>query len=200
MTVLGADQLNTDPFVLFKQWFEEAQETEINDPDAIALASVDKTGMPSVRMVLLKEILPEGFVFYTNYTSRKSGELLATGKAAFVLHWKSLRRQIRVTGLVEQVPTDQSDAYFQTRSRGSRIGAWASQQSQPLNSRAELAEAVSRIEDTYADGVPRPPHWGGFLIRPAEIEFWADGVFRLHDRFRFTQDSDGAWVSQRLYP
>ena len=200
MTVLGADQLNTDPFVLFKQWFEEAQETEINDPDAIALASVDKTGMPSVRMVLLKEILPEGFVFYTNYTSRKSGELLATGKAAFVLHWKSLRRQIRVTGLVEQVPADQSDAYFQTRSRGSRIGAWASQQSQPLNSRAELAEAVSRIEDTYADGVPRPPHWGGFLIRPAEIEFWADGEFRLHDRFRFTQDSDGAWLSQRLYP
>ena len=200
MTVLGADQLNTDPFVLFKQWFEEAQETEINDPDAIALASVDKTGMPSVRMVLLKEILPEGFVFYTNYTSRKSDELLATGKAAFVLHWKSLRRQIRVTGLVEQVPADQSDAYFQTRSRGSRIGAWASQQSQPLNSRAELAEAVSRIEDTYADGVPRPPHWGGFLIRPAEIEFWADGEFRLHDRFRFTQDSDGAWVSQRLYP
>ena len=200
MTVLGADQLITDPFVLFKQWFEEAQETEINDPDAIALASVDKTGMPSVRMVLLKEILPEGFVFYTNYTSRKSGELLATGKAAFVLHWKSLRRQIRVTGLVEQVPADQSDAYFQTRSRGSRIGAWASQQSQPLNSRAELAEAVSRIEDTYADGVPRPPHWGGFLIRPAEIEFWADGEFRLHDRFRFTQDSDGAWVSQRLYP
>ena len=200
MTVLGADQLNTDPFVLFKQWFEEAQETEINDPDAIALASVDKTGMPSVRMVLLKEILPEGFVFYTNYTSRKSGELLATGKAAFVLHWKSLRRQIRVTGLVKQVPADQSDAYFQTRSRGSRIGAWASQQSQPLNSRAELAEAVSRIEDTYADGVPRPPHWGGFLIRPAEIEFWADGEFRLHDRFRFTQDSDGAWVSQRLYP
>ena len=200
MTVLGADQLITDPFVLFKQWFEEAQETEINDPDAIALASVDKTGMPSVRMVLLKEILPEGFVFYTNYTSRKSGELLATGKAAFVLHWKSLRRQIRVTGLVEQVPADQSDAYFQTRSRGSRIGAWASQQSQPLNSRAELAEAVSRIEDTYADEVPRPPHWGGFLIRPAEIEFWADGEFRLHDRFRFTQDSDGAWVSQRLYP
>lgn len=200
MTVLGADQLNSDPFVLFKQWFEEAQETEINDPDAIALASVDKTGMPSVRMVLLKEILPEGFVFYTNYTSRKSGELLATGKAAFVLHWKSLRRQIRVTGLVEQVPADQSDAYFQTRSRGSRIGAWASQQSQPLNSRAELAEAVSRIEDTYADGVPRPPHWGGFLIRPAEIEFWADGEFRLHDRFRFTQDSDGAWISQRLYP
>ena len=200
MTVLGADKLNTDPFVLFKQWFEEAQATEINDPDAIALASVDKTGMPSVRMVLLKEILPEGFVFYTNYTSRKSGELLATGKAAFVMHWKSLRRQVRVTGLVEQVPADQSDAYFQTRSRGSRIGAWASQQSQPLNSRTELAEAVSQIEETYADEVPRPPHWGGFLIRPAEIEFWADGEFRLHDRFRFTKNAEGSWSSQRLYP
>ena len=200
MTVLGADELNIDPFVLFKQWFEDAQETELNDPDAIALASVDKDGMPSVRMVLLKEILPEGFVFYTNYTSRKSGELLATGKAAFVMHWKSLRRQIRVTGTVEQVSAAQSDAYFQTRSRGSRIGAWASQQSQPLNSRKDLAEAVSQIEDTYADEVPRPPHWGGFLIRPAEIEFWADGEFRLHDRFRFTQNSDGSWASQRLYP
>ena len=200
MTVLGADELNIDPFVLFKQWFEDAQETELNDPDAIALASVDKDGMPSVRMVLLKEILPEGFVFYTNYTSRKSGELLATGKAAFVMHWKSLRRQIRVTGTVEQVPAAQSDAYFQTRSRGSRIGAWASQQSQPLNSRTDLAEAVSQIEDSYADEVPRPPHWGGFLIRPAEIEFWADGEFRLHDRFRFTQNSDGYWASQRLYP
>ena len=200
MTVLGADELNIDPFVLFKQWFEDAQETELNDPDAIALASVDKDGMPSVRMVLLKEILPEGFVFYTNYTSRKSGELLATGKAAFVMHWKSLRRQIRVTGTVEQVPAAQSDAYFQTRSRGSRIGAWASQQSQPLNSRTDLAVAVSQIEDTYADEVPRPPHWGGFLIRPAEIEFWADGEFRLHDRFRFTQNSDGSWASQRLYP
>ena len=200
MTVLGADELNTDPFILFKQWFDEAKDTEINDPDAIALASVDETGMPSVRMVLLKEILPEGFVFYTNYTSRKSGELLATGKAAFVLHWKSLRRQIRVTGTVEQVPEAQSDAYFQTRSRGSRIGAWASQQSQPLNSRAELADAVNQLENTYADDVPRPPHWGGFLIRPAEIEFWADGEFRLHDRFRFTQTKDGSWASQRLYP
>ena len=200
MTALGADELNIDPFVLFKQWFEDAQETELNDPDAIALASVDKDGMPSVRMVLLKEILPEGFVFYTNYTSSKSGELLATGKAAFVLHWKSLRRQIRVTGTVEQVPAAQSDAYFQTRSRGSRIGAWASQQSQPLNSRTDLAEAVSQIEDTYAEAVPRPPHWGGFLIRPAEIEFWADGEFRLHDRFRFNQNSDGSWASQRLYP
>ena len=200
MTVLGADELNTDPFLLFNQWFAEAQQSEINDPDAIALASVDADGMPSVRMVLLKETLPEGFVFYTNYTSRKSGELMATGKAAFVVHWKSLRRQIRVTGSVEQVPDSQSDAYFQTRSRGSRIGAWASQQSKPLQNRGELAAAVRKIEETYPDEVPRPTHWGGFLIRPAEIEFWADGDFRLHDRFRYTKDADGNWASQRLYP
>ena len=200
MTVLGADELNTDPFLLFNQWFAEAQQSEINDPDAIALASVDAHGMPSVRMVLLKEILPEGFVFYTNYTSRKSGELMATGRAAFVIHWKSLRRQIRVTGSVEQVPDSQSDAYFQTRSRGSRIGAWASQQSKPLQNRGELAAAVRKIEETYPDEVPRPTHWGGFLIRPAEIEFWADGDFRLHDRFRYTKDSAGNWASQRLYP
>ena len=200
MTVLGANELNTDPFLLFNQWFAEAQKSEINDPDAIALASVDADGMPSVRMVLLKEILPEGFVFYTNYTSRKSSELMETGKAAFVIHWKSLRRQIRVTGSVEQVSDAQSDAYYQTRSRGSRIGAWASQQSKPLESRAELAAAVSKIEETYPDEVPRPPHWGGFLIRPAEIEFWADGDFRLHDRFRFTIKANGHWVAQRLYP
>ena len=200
MTVLGADELNTDPFLLFNQWFAEAQQSEINDPDAIALASVDADGMPSVRMVLLKEILPEGFVFYTNYTSRKSGELMATGKAAFVIHWKSLRRQIRVTGSVEQVPDAQSDAYYQTRSRGSRIGAWASQQSKPLQNRGELAAAVRKIEETYPDEVPRPTHWGGFLIRPAEIEFWADGDFRLHDRFRYIKDTEGNWVSQRLYP
>tara|TARA_B100000963_G_scaffold66782_1_gene54899 strand:+ start:350 stop:952 length:603 start_codon:yes stop_codon:yes gene_type:complete len=200
MTVLGADELKTDPFLLFNQWFAEAQQSEINDPDAIALASVDADGMPSVRMVLLKEILPEGFVFYTNYTSRKSGELMETGKAAFVIHWKSLRRQIRVTGSVEQVPDVQSDAYYQTRSRGSRIGAWASQQSKPLQNRGELAAAVRKIEETYPDEVPRPTHWGGFLIRPAEIEFWADGDFRLHDRFRYTKDRDGNWASQRLYP
>ena len=200
MTVLGADELKIDPFLLFNQWFAEAQQSEINDPDAIALASVDADGMPSVRMVLLKEILPEGFVFYTNYTSRKSGELMETGKAAFVIHWKSLRRQIRVTGAVEQVPDVQSDAYYQTRSRGSRIGAWASQQSKPLQNRGELAAAVRKIEETYPDEVPRPTHWGGFLIRPAEIEFWADGDFRLHDRFRYTKDRDGNWASQRLYP
>ena len=125
---------------------------------------------------------------------------MATGKAAFVVHWKSLRRQIRVTGSVERVPDAKSDAYYQTRSRGSRIGAWASQQSKPLQNRGELAAAVRKIEETYPDEVPRPTHWGGFLIRPAEIEFWADGDFRLHDRFRYTKDTDGNWASQRLYP
>ena len=125
---------------------------------------------------------------------------MATGTAAFVIHWKSLRRQIRVTGSVAQVPDAQSDAYFQTRSRGSRIGAWASQQSKPLQNRGELAAAVRKIEETYPDEVPRPIHWGGFLIQPAEIEFWADGDFRLHDRFRYTKDVDGNWASQRLYP
>ena len=125
---------------------------------------------------------------------------MSTGKAAFVVHWKSLRRQIRVIGSVEQVPDAQSDAYFQTRSRGSRIGAWASQQSKPLRNRGELAAAVRKIEETYPDEVPRPTHWGGFLIRPAEIEFWADGDFRLHDRFRYSKDADGNWASKRLYP
>ena len=125
---------------------------------------------------------------------------MATGKAAFVIHWKSLRRQIRVTGSVEQVPDAQSDSYYQTRSRGSRIGAWASQQSKPLQNRGELAAAVKKIEEAYPDEVPRPTHWGGFLIRPAEIEFWADGDFRLHDRFRYTKDTGGNWASQRLYP
>ena len=193
-------ETGTDPFTLFQTWYDEAQASEINDPDAMALASVDASGMPSVRMVLLKEWGDDGFVFYTNYESRKSGELLATGKAAFCIHWKSLRRQVRVTGPVSQVDGARSDAYFATRGRGSRIGAWASAQSRPLDSRDSLAAAVADIESLFPDDVPRPPHWGGFLIRPAEIEFWADGEFRLHDRFRFTQDSDGAWVSQRLYP
>ena len=166
----------------------------------MAIASVDSAGMPSVRMVLLKEVIPEGFVFYTNYNSRKSAELLATGKASFVMHWKSLRRQVRVCGQVSQVPAEQSNAYFSSRPRGSRIGAWASDQSKPLASRQELQAAVAATEARYSDDIPRPPHWGGFLIRPDEIEFWADGEFRLHDRFRFTKSASGTWQAQRLYP
>ncbi|MEL0206374.1 MAG: pyridoxamine 5'-phosphate oxidase [Alphaproteobacteria bacterium] len=191
---------SADPFALFDAWYAEAVQSEINDPDAIALASVDANGMPSVRIVLLKEWSPEGFVFYTNYESRKSSELLATGKAAFTMHWKSLRRQVRVVGPVKQVPAAQSDAYFATRGRGSQIGAWASAQSRPLESRAVLAAAVANTDAQYPEDVPRPPHWGGFCIQPDEIEFWADGEHRLHDRFRFTRNGNGEWRPQRLNP
>jgi pyridoxamine 5'-phosphate oxidase len=200
MGVLDADKLDIDPYQLFDSWFAEAKEAEINDPDAMAIASVDSSGMPSVRMVLLKEILPEGFVFYTNYTSRKSAELLATDKAAFVMHWKSLRRQIRVCGQIEKVSAAQSDAYFNSRPRGSRVGAWASDQSKPLAARQILQDAVADVEARYDEDIPRPPHWGGFLIRPDEIEFWADGEYRLHDRFRYTKSDTGIWQAQRLYP
>ena len=193
-------EAGTDPFTLFDSWYREAVEAEINDPDAIALASVDASGMPSVRMVLLRQWSDEGFFFFTNYESRKSGELLATGKAAFCLHWKSLRRQIRVTGQVSKASAERSDAYFASRGRGSRIGAWASEQSRPLDSREALAAAVAAVEERFPDEVPRPPHWGGFMIVPQEIEFWADGEYRLHDRFRFTRDGDGGWDIQRLNP
>jgi len=190
----------TDPFSLFQSWYDEAVAAEVNDPDAMALATVDKGGMPSVRMVLLKEWASDGFVFYTNYESRKSGELDATGKAAFCIHWKSLRRQVRVVGPVSRVDAARSDAYFASRGRGSRIGAWASAQSRPLDSRDSLAAAVAEVEARFPDDVPRPPHWGGFLIAPQEIEFWADGDHRLHDRFRFTLDDAGNWDISRLNP
>jgi pyridoxamine-phosphate oxidase len=191
---------NTDPFTLFQTWFDEAVAAEINDPDAMAIATVDESGMPSVRMVLLKEWSPAGFVFYTNYESRKSGELNATGKAAFCLHWKSLRRQVRVVGNVTKASDAQSDAYYATRGRGSRIGAWSSRQSEPLESREALAAAVAETEARFADEVPRPPFWGGWVIAPQEIEFWADGEHRLHDRFRFTPDDADGWDIQRLNP
>ena len=190
----------TDPFELFQSWYDEAVAAEINDPDAIALASVDPDGMPSVRMVLLRQWSDEGFFFFTNYESRKSGELLATGKAAFCLHWKSLRRQIRVTGAVSKASAARSDDYFASRGRGSRIGAWASAQSRPLESRDALAADVAAVEARFPDDVPRPPHWGGFQIVPQEIEFWHDGEHRLHDRFRFTRDGKGGWDIQRLNP
>ena len=199
-TPLGMDRLSENPFHIFGQWFEDARAAEINDPDAMALASVDDAGYPSVRMVLLKEWSEDGFVFYTNYESRKSGELLATGKAAFVIHWKSLRRQVRVVGSVEQVPAAQSDAYYHSRPYGSRIGAWASIQSRPLETRQALADRVSELELAHPENPPRPPFWGGFIIRPDEIELWADGEFRLHDRFRFAKDSAGDWHAHRLYP
>ena len=190
----------TDPFDLFQTWFDEAVKSEINDPDAVALASVDANGMPSVRVVLLKEWSPAGFVIYTNYESRKASELLATGKAAFSMHWKSLRRQVRVVGSVSKAEPAQSDAYFASRGRGSQIGAWASEQSRPLESRFALEKRVAEYAARHVVGkVPRPPYWSGFRLQPVRIEFWQDGAFRLHDRLEYRLH-EGLWSIQRLQP
>jgi len=189
----------TDPFELFQEWLDAATKTEPNDPEAMALATVDAEGRPSVRMVLLKGISPEGFTFYTNMESRKGKELLAQPVAALCLHWKSLRRQIRVEGRVEQVAAPLVDAYFKTRHYLSRLGAWASRQSQPLDSRATLETRVAAFEKQFGQDVPRPPHWGGFRIVPEKIEFWQDGAGRLHDRFLFTRTANG-WDISRLNP
>lgn len=196
----------SDPFVLAQSWLTEAEGTEPNDPNAIALATVDDQGLPNVRMVLLKEIETEGegggaFVFYTNYTSKKGQEIEAAGKAAFVLHWKSLRRQIRVRGTVTREDGPKADDYYTSRSLKSRIGAWASQQSQPLSSREALMAEAAKQALTKGPNPPRPPFWGGFRIRPVEIEFWADGAFRLHDRFRWYRPGiSDDWSVTRLNP
>lgn len=190
-----------NPFELAQGWLDEAVAQEINDPNAIALATVDAGGLPNVRMVLLKEIEADAFVFYTNYGSAKGQEITASGKAAFVAHWKSLRRQIRVRGLVTREEGPQADAYYASRSLQSRLGAWASRQSQPLSSRGALMADVAKITLTHGPTPKRPPFWGGFRIQPLEIEFWADGAFRLHDRFRWTRTTpDDAWDVQRLNP
>jgi pyridoxamine 5'-phosphate oxidase len=190
-----------DPFQLARDWLAEAEAVEPNDPNAIALATVDAEGMPNVRMVLLKEIEADAFVFYTNYGSKKGQEIAASGKAAFVLHWKSLRRQIRVRGLTEREEGPQADAYFASRSLKSRLGAWASDQSKPLASREQLMAEAAKVGVTKGPNPPRPPFWGGIRIRPVEIEFWADGNFRLHDRFRWSRDPEkNRWLTQRLYP
>ena len=190
-----------DPFVIARSWLEEARGTEINDPDAIALSTVDDQGMPNARMVLLKDIEDAAFVFFTNYTSKKAQELDTAGAAAFVLHWKSLRRQIRVRGHVTREDGPAADAYFASRSLKSRLGAWASQQSQPLASRSALMAEVATVNTQHGPNPKRPPFWGGFRIVPVEIEFWADGAFRLHDRFRWTRrDAHTPWEIQRLNP
>jgi pyridoxamine 5'-phosphate oxidase len=190
-----------DPFEIAQRWLGEAEATEINDPNAIALASVDADGLPNVRMVLLKDIEPAAFVFYTNYGSAKGQEIDASGKAAFVMHWKSLRRQVRVRGLVSREEGAPADSYYATRSLTSRLGAWASQQSRPLSSRMKLMAEVTAIGAKYGTTPPRPPFWGGFRIVPLEMEFWADGAFRLHDRFRWIrQDIDSEWKIIRLNP
>ena len=190
-----------DPFAIARTWLAEAEPREPNDPNAIALATVDKAGLPNVRMVLLKDIEADAFVFYTNYTSRKGQEIEASGKAAFVLHWKSLRRQVRVRGVTEREEGPQADAYYASRSLKSRLGAWASAQSQPLASRGALMADVARITAIHGPNPARPAFWGGIRIRPLEIEFWADGAFRLHDRFRWSRSGIvDSWQIERLNP
>jgi pyridoxamine 5'-phosphate oxidase len=191
----------TDPFALFGEWLAEATANEPNDPTAMALATVDDSGLPDVRMVLLKGFDGNGFVFYTNLESRKGMQLTAHPKAALCFHWKSLRRQVRIRGPVEQVEPTEADQYFASRPRLSRIGAWASRQSAPLESRFALEKAVARYTARFAAGaVPRPPHWSGFRLLPTEIEFWRDGAFRLHDRRRFSRKDGGSWDATSLFP
>jgi pyridoxamine 5'-phosphate oxidase len=191
-----------EPLALFHEWFEDAKRKEPNDPNAMSLATVDGSGMPNVRMVLLKEYDEQGFVFYTNYESSKGAELMNAPKAALCFHWKSLRRQVRLRGFVEQVSAPEADAYFATRPRDSRIGAWASKQSRPLESRFALEKAIAKFAARFALGeVPRPPFWSGFRVLPLSIEFWQDRPFRLHDRLLFTRDGVHApWSTSRLYP
>ena len=197
-----------DPFPLFATWMSDAEKSEPNDPNAMALSTVDPDGLPNVRMVLLKGVddadrgADRGFVFYTNLESVKGREIQSALKAALCFHWKSLRRQVRVRGTVALVSDTEADAYFQTRARGSRLGAWASTQSRPLESRFALEKAVAAITARYPIGeIPRPPHWSGFRIMPVEIEFWHDRPFRLHDRLVFRRSSAGEpWKTTRLYP
>jgi pyridoxamine 5'-phosphate oxidase len=191
-----------EPFAPFEAWMAEAKASEPRDPDAMALATVDADGMPNVRMVLLKGWGPDGFVFYTNRESAKGRELDAQGKAALTLYWKSLSRQVRMRGPVQPVTGAESDAYFSSRPRGAQIGAWASNQSQPLASRAELEAAVAGIEHKFASGpVPRPPHWIGYRLVPVYVEFWTEQPFRLHERIIFSRETPAApWSRERLYP
>jgi pyridoxamine 5'-phosphate oxidase len=202
---LGADRdgifEGDDPFVIARAWLGEAEGSEPNDANAMALATVDATGLPNTRMVLLKAIEADSFVFYTNYGSVKAQEIEGAGKAAFVLHWKSLRRQIRARGSVSREEGPAADAYYRSRSLKSRLGAWASRQSQPLVSRGALMAEVARVTAAKGLNPPRPPFWGGYRIAPVEIEFWADGAHRLHDRFRWTREApDAEWRVRRLSP
>jgi pyridoxamine 5'-phosphate oxidase len=203
---LGGIFAAEDPFALARAWLTEAEASEPEDANAVALATVDAHGMPNVRMVLLKEIeesqIRGGFVFYTNFDSAKGQELKANAKAAMVFHWKSLRRQVRLRGAVELVPAKQADAYYAGRAYQSRIGAWASRQSRPLANRRTLLAEVAKLAAKYPRNPPRPEHWGGYRIRPLEMEFWANGDFRLHDRFRWTRlkPDSTSWTVQRLSP
>ncbi|OIQ94477.1 pyridoxine/pyridoxamine 5'-phosphate oxidase [mine drainage metagenome] len=189
-----------DPLALFHQWMAEAEKSEVNDPNAMALATADGEGRPAVRMVLLKEADARGFVFYTNLESRKGEDLAANARAALCLHWKSLRRQVRIEGRVQPVTPEEADAYFASRARGSQIGAWASRQSRPLQGRFELERRIGEFAAKFGLGkVPRPPHWSGFRVVPDRIEFWADRPFRLHDRTLFIATPEG-WRTEQLFP
>lgn len=195
-----SDRTDLDPFALFEEWFALAQESEPNDPHAMAVATVDEDGLPDVRMVLLNARDRRGFCFFTNFGSAKGQQLQAHPKAAMLMHWKSLRRQVRVRGPVEVVSPEEADRYFASRHRGSQIASSASDQSRPLDSRATLEARVEALTAELGEGpVTRPQHWSGFRIVPAQIEFWKDGQYRLHDRVRFTREGDG-WSSSRLYP
>ncbi|MGF1463868.1 MAG: pyridoxamine 5'-phosphate oxidase [Maricaulaceae bacterium] len=191
-----------EPFALFAQWLEAAKASEPNDPNAVALATADETGLPDVRMVLLKGFDARGFVIYTNTESAKGRHLAANPQAALCFHWKSLRRQVRVRGPVAPVAAEEADAYFASRARDSRIGAWASDQSRPLEGRFALETRIAKFAAKYAVGdIPRPEHWSGYRLSPRRIEFWRDRAFRLHDRLEFTRADDGAaWAQERLYP
>ncbi len=194
------DERQTDPIALFHEWFEEAKRAEPNDPNAMTLASATREGRPSARMVLLKDANESGFAFYTNYKSRKGRELIENPQAALLFHWKTLRRQVRAVGRIEQVGAEEADAYFATRARGSQIGAWASEQSRPLPSRFELEKRVAQFTAKFGLGrVSRPPHWSGFRLVPDEIEFWRDGMFRLHDRLVYHR-TEGGWRTEKLFP
>lgn len=191
-----------DPLALFAAWMADAEAHEPNDPNAMSLGTVDASGLPNVRMVLLKGVEDGKFIFYTNLESAKGRELEAIPRAALCFHWKSLRRQIRLRGPIDRVSDEAADAYFASRSKGSRIGAWASAQSRPLESRFALEKAVAKFTAKYGIGkVPRPPHWSGFQLTPHEIEFWHDRPFRLHDRVVFRRESENEpWSKARLYP
>ena len=191
-----------DPIALFDKWYEEAKKSEINDPNAIALATSDKNNIPSVRMVLMKEFNEKGFVFYTNLNSQKSIEIKENPNASMCFHWKSLLRQVRINGVIEPVEDMQADQYYNSRGYESRIGAWASKQSAVLNNRNELFEAISKFKEKFQDkeNVPRPSHWSGWNLIPNNIEFWLDGEGRIHERLKYQKDNQGKWIKSLLSP
>ena len=201
---LGLDSCFEDldnPIDLFKKWFSKAEKTEINDPNALALATSDKSNQPSVRMVLLKDISNKGFVFYTNFESRKGNELKDNQKASMCFHWKSLRRQVRVIGKVEQVSDKEADDYFYSRPYKNKIGAWASSQSKVLDKRENFIKKIKEFEKKYSNdkNVPRPPHWSGWRVLPSAIEFWLDAEGRIHERLNY-KNKNGKWLKELLYP